>query len=254
MNFLTLETATGLRLGIFSGVFFAIAVWEALTPRRPLSTGRRACWTRNLTVAALKSAGTWCTTSTWILTSHPRSASARWRFCCRWGSRWPWSPPSGRGLLTRSSSDPAQRDFTVQPRQCPHQDAGRSPAEAGACHPRQDGFEVDLIISANGKLFPVKIRLPATPTLRHADPRRKFAAMTGRKRRLVCWSATLRRRRRFPAGTTRCRGRSSLHGWMGGSAVRLGEAFRSGIPMATGSPSRRMVRSSSSCRPLVGGT
>ncbi len=42
-----------------------------------------------------------------------------------------------------------------------------------------DGFEVDLIIAANGKLFPVEIKLTATPTVRHAEPLRKFAAMAG---------------------------------------------------------------------------
>jgi hypothetical protein len=42
-----------------------------------------------------------------------------------------------------------------------------------------DGFEVDLVLSAGGKLVPVEIKLTATPTLRHADPLRRFAAMAG---------------------------------------------------------------------------
>jgi sterol desaturase/sphingolipid hydroxylase (fatty acid hydroxylase superfamily) len=53
---LTLEAATGLRLAIFLGVFAAMAGWEALAPRRPLSTPRPERWGRNLGLAALNSA------------------------------------------------------------------------------------------------------------------------------------------------------------------------------------------------------
>jgi len=38
---------------------------------------------------------------------------------------------------------------------------------------------VDLIVSVKAKLIPVEIKLTATPTLRHADPLRKFAAVAG---------------------------------------------------------------------------
>lgn len=42
-----------------------------------------------------------------------------------------------------------------------------------------DCFEVDLVVTAGGKLIPVEINLTATPTLKHADPLRRFAAMAG---------------------------------------------------------------------------
>ncbi len=41
-----------LRLGCFLGVFIAIAVWEILLPRRPLTVSRWIRWSNNLAVAA----------------------------------------------------------------------------------------------------------------------------------------------------------------------------------------------------------
>jgi len=55
MNMLTLEAATGLRLALFLGVFAAMAGWEALAPRRALTTPKAGRWGRNLGLAALNS-------------------------------------------------------------------------------------------------------------------------------------------------------------------------------------------------------
>ena len=41
-----------LRLGCFLGVFIAIAVWEILLPRRPLTVSRWIRWSNNIAVAA----------------------------------------------------------------------------------------------------------------------------------------------------------------------------------------------------------
>lgn len=63
-----------------------------------------------------------------------------------------------------------------------------------------DGFEVDLVISAHGKLIPVEIKMTATPTMRHADPLRKFAALTGTEAApglLVC---RVREKTQLPGG------------------------------------------------------
>ena len=56
MNMLTLEAATGLRLGVFLAVFAAMAAWEALSPRRPLTTPKAGRWGRNLGLAVLNAA------------------------------------------------------------------------------------------------------------------------------------------------------------------------------------------------------
>lgn len=43
-----------------------------------------------------------------------------------------------------------------------------------------DGLEVDLIIRAGNKLYPVEIKLTATPTPKHLEPLNKFKAISGR--------------------------------------------------------------------------
>jgi hypothetical protein len=43
-----------------------------------------------------------------------------------------------------------------------------------------DGLEVDLIIQVGTKLYPVEIKLTATPTLKHIDPLNKFKALAGK--------------------------------------------------------------------------
>ena len=43
-----------------------------------------------------------------------------------------------------------------------------------------DGLEVDLIIQIGTKLYPVEIKLTATPTLKHIDPLNKFKALAGK--------------------------------------------------------------------------
>ncbi len=40
-----------------------------------------------------------------------------------------------------------------------------------------DGLEVDLIIRANGYLYPIEIKLTATPTLKHLEPLDRFKAL-----------------------------------------------------------------------------
>lgn len=57
MNALTLEGATPLRLAVFLGVLALMALWEALAPRRALTTPKVGRWGRNLGLAALGSAG-----------------------------------------------------------------------------------------------------------------------------------------------------------------------------------------------------
>lgn len=52
---LCLESATVLRLGVFLGVFAAMAIWEALAPRRALTTRKSARWARNLGLVVLGS-------------------------------------------------------------------------------------------------------------------------------------------------------------------------------------------------------
>jgi len=53
-----------------------------------------------------------------------------------------------------------------------------------------DGLEVDLIIQIENKLFPVEIKLTATPTSKHLEPLNKFAVLAGKtfvdKGILVC--------------------------------------------------------------------
>jgi predicted AAA+ superfamily ATPase len=43
-----------------------------------------------------------------------------------------------------------------------------------------DGLEVDLIIRIENKLFPVEIKLTATPTSKHLEPLNKFAVLAGK--------------------------------------------------------------------------
>lgn len=42
-----------------------------------------------------------------------------------------------------------------------------------------DGLEVDLLVQAQGKLWPVEIKLTATPTAQHLRPMEKFIALAG---------------------------------------------------------------------------
>lgn len=56
MNMFTLEAAPGLRLAVFLGVFAAMALWETLAPRRPLTTPKAGRWGRNLGLTGLNSA------------------------------------------------------------------------------------------------------------------------------------------------------------------------------------------------------
>lgn len=42
-----------------------------------------------------------------------------------------------------------------------------------------DGLEVDLLVQAGGKLWPVEIKLTATPTLQHLTPTNRFMALAG---------------------------------------------------------------------------
>ncbi|HJX14703.1 MAG TPA: ATP-binding protein [Candidatus Deferrimicrobiaceae bacterium] len=42
-----------------------------------------------------------------------------------------------------------------------------------------DGLEVDLIVQAGSRLYPVEIKLTATPTLRHLEPLDRFRAIAG---------------------------------------------------------------------------
>lgn len=48
-----MEWEAGLRLGMFLGVFAAMALWEALHPMRARALGRGARWTSNLGIVAL---------------------------------------------------------------------------------------------------------------------------------------------------------------------------------------------------------
>lgn len=43
-----------------------------------------------------------------------------------------------------------------------------------------DGLEVDLIIQIGNKLYPVEIKLTATPSLKHLEPLKKFTALAGK--------------------------------------------------------------------------
>jgi predicted AAA+ superfamily ATPase len=43
-----------------------------------------------------------------------------------------------------------------------------------------DGLEVDLIIQIGAKLYPVEIKLTATPTLKHLEPINKFKTLAGK--------------------------------------------------------------------------
>ncbi len=43
-----------------------------------------------------------------------------------------------------------------------------------------DGLEVDLIVQIGSKLYPVEIKLTATPTLRHTEPLNRFKKLAGR--------------------------------------------------------------------------
>jgi uncharacterized protein len=42
-----------------------------------------------------------------------------------------------------------------------------------------DGLEVDLLIQMHGKLYPVEIKMTATPTLQHLEPLNKFKKIVG---------------------------------------------------------------------------
>ena len=42
-----------------------------------------------------------------------------------------------------------------------------------------DGLEVDLIIQIRGKLYPIEIKMSATPTLQHLEPLNKFKKIVG---------------------------------------------------------------------------
>jgi len=42
-----------------------------------------------------------------------------------------------------------------------------------------DGLEVDLVIQIKNRLYPVEIKLTATPTLRHLEPLTRFKALAG---------------------------------------------------------------------------
>jgi sterol desaturase/sphingolipid hydroxylase (fatty acid hydroxylase superfamily) len=53
---LTLESAPALRLGVFLGIFVAMALWEARAPRRALTTEKYPRWARNLGLVLLGSA------------------------------------------------------------------------------------------------------------------------------------------------------------------------------------------------------
>src|SRR5947209_15758838 len=46
-------TELTIRLGAFAGVFLAMALWEALAPRRPWAVGRAPRWPSNLGVVAV---------------------------------------------------------------------------------------------------------------------------------------------------------------------------------------------------------
>jgi predicted AAA+ superfamily ATPase len=43
-----------------------------------------------------------------------------------------------------------------------------------------DGLEVDLIIQIGKKLYPVEIKLTATPNLKHLEPLKRFNALAGK--------------------------------------------------------------------------
>lgn len=42
-----------------------------------------------------------------------------------------------------------------------------------------DGLEVDLLIQMQGKIYPIEIKMTATPTLRHLEPLNKFKNIIG---------------------------------------------------------------------------
>lgn len=44
-----------------------------------------------------------------------------------------------------------------------------------------DGLEVDLIVQAGGKLYPVEIKMTATPTLKHLAPLNRFKKLAGKE-------------------------------------------------------------------------
>jgi uncharacterized protein len=45
----------------------------------------------------------------------------------------------------------------------------------------RDGLEVDLIVQIGQQLYPVEVKLTATPTLKHIDPLNKFRALAGKE-------------------------------------------------------------------------
>ena len=52
-----------------------------------------------------------------------------------------------------------------------------------------DGLEVDLIIPVGDRLYPVEIKLTATPTIKHVEPLNRFRALAGQSAQegiLVC--------------------------------------------------------------------
>ena len=63
----------------------------------------------------------------------------------------------------------------------------------------QGGLEVDLIIQAGGKLWPVEVKLTSTPTVHHAEPLDLFKEMAGKeasgKGLMVC---TVNQKKRLP--------------------------------------------------------
>jgi predicted AAA+ superfamily ATPase len=65
----------------------------------------------------------------------------------------------------------------------------------------QSGIEVDLIIQARGKFWPIEIKLTSTQTIKHTDSLKRFKALAGNDASntalLVC---TVDRERDLPGG------------------------------------------------------
>jgi len=55
MNMFIIDNELFVRLGFFFGVFFAMATWEIISPRRSLNQSKSIRWFHNLTVTALNS-------------------------------------------------------------------------------------------------------------------------------------------------------------------------------------------------------
>jgi sterol desaturase/sphingolipid hydroxylase (fatty acid hydroxylase superfamily) len=56
MNVFVIGNETVIRLGFFLGVFFIMALWEAIAPRRALTQSRNVRWLNNLAIAFINSA------------------------------------------------------------------------------------------------------------------------------------------------------------------------------------------------------